>query len=260
MSGWKVAVWVAMGFLMAIHSVGLGQTEEKKSVEASLDSGWMRRDWHRCGNPALWSFQGGVMTVSSDSSAVIYWQIPTRTGGPMMVETGHKWRKQCDRASLEFWRGLKGRGGKEEELVDAGRFHHVSWEWRIEGEGGGGQGRDVAEFGISVLTRKGDDLRELTYIWSNYLPEDSMRVSKRTVIPRLLEFKNAETVVETGGAGGDEWRQETLDMRADFKRAFPKEESGRIARVYVKIPNDGTRRSLKISFRNVRFSEEPLGK
>ena len=258
MSGWKVAVWVAMGFLMAIHSVGLGQTEEKKSVEASLDSGWMRRDWHRCGNPALWSFQGGVMTVSSDSSAVIYWQIPTRAGNPLMVEAEHKWRKQCDRASLEFWRELKGRGRREEDLVDAGMFPQVSWEWRIEGEVVGGQDKDVVEFGISVLSKKGDDLRELTYIWSGSLPEDSMRVSKRTVVPRLLEFKNAETVVETGRAGGDEWRREARDMWADFKRAFPKEEPGRIARVYVKIPQDRMRRSLKISFRNVRFSETPL--
>lgn len=113
----------------------------------------------------------------------------------------------------------------------------------------------MVEFGISVLGKGGDDLYELVYTWSNSLPEDSMRVSKRTVVPRLLEFKNAETVVETGKAAGNEWREEARDMRADFKRAFPKEEPGQIARVYVKIPHDETRRSLKISFRNIRFSE-----
>jgi hypothetical protein len=254
-----VAAWVVMGFLMTVRSAGLAQEGDDDAVVVALDTGWMRRDWNRCGNPALWSFQEGIMTVSSDSSAVLYWQIPTRTGSPLAVEAEHKWRGQCDRPSLGFWRELKKRGRKEEHLVDAGRFRHVSWEWRIEGEVSGGEAEDVAEFGISVLSKRGDDLRELVYTWSDSLPENSLRVRKRTVVPRLLEFKNAETVVETGKAGGSEWRQEARDMRADFKRAFPREEPGRIARVYVKIPRDRARRSLKISLRNIRFSEKPPG-
>lgn len=253
------STWALMGLLTTVYAAGLAQVEEKGSVEVALDVGWIRRDWQRCGNQALWSFQGGIMTVSSDSSAVLYWQVPTRAGGPLLVGPEHRWLKQCDRPSLEFWRELRGRGYKEEHLLDAGAARHVSWEWRIEGDMAGAQDRNVVEFGISVLSKKGDDLRELIYIWSGSLPEDSMRVNKRTIVPRLLEFKDAETVVESGRAGGSEWRRETRDMRADFKRAFPREEPGRIARVFVKIPSDKTRRSLKISFRNIRFRGKPPG-
>ena len=257
MRRWKGLAWVLMGCLLEMISAGLAQAGGSEPIEVALDAGWIRRDWSRCRSPALWSFRDGTMTVSSDSSAVLYWQIPTRAGVPFHVTAAHKWRKQCDRPSLEFWQELRWRRRRDDLLLDAGKSRLVNWEWRIEDEVSGAAADGVVELGISVLSRGGGDLRELVYTWSVSLPEDSLRVSKRTVVPHLLEFKYAVMVVETGRAGGDGWRGEGRDMRADYRRAFPREEPGKIARVYVKIPEDPTRTSLQVSVRNIRFRDEP---
>lgn len=229
------------------------QTAGREIVEVSLAAGWLRRDWHRCRNRALWSAQGGIMTVSSDTSAVLYWQVPTRSGQPLDVGAEQEWSRKCERPSLDFWKKV---GKRDELLLQVEDFRYASWWWLIEAGDFRRENGIVVELGIDILKKGGNQLRELIYTWSHFLPEDSVRVEKKVVVPRIWEYKKSHVVVETGTEQAGEWVAEMRDIHADYKRAFPREEPGRIARVYLKLPRDVGRKFLKVSLTQIQFYTE----
>ena len=243
-------------WISAACALGLAapaDTAEDEAVQVTLDSGWMRRDWHHCQSPALWSAQSHTMTISTDTSAVLYWQIPTLAGRPLAFGPEGKWMQECGAPPLGFWKGIGKLDGENPALLRAYDYRYVTWQWMVEGvpvaQGDGA----VIQLGIAVLKKGGNDLRELVYTWSHSLPEDSVRVQRKRAVPRIWDHKKLHVVVEGGPENLGRWVAEARDIFADYKAAFPKEEPGRIVRIYVKIPRDEVTRSLKASLAEIWF-------
>ena len=242
-----ISALVALSLAVQAQSVG------DEGVSVTLDSGWMRRDWHQCRSPALWSAQGNTMTVSSDTSAVLYWQIPTHAGRPLKIDPGYRWMQECGPPPLDFWKRIDKQDRKSTSLLRVDEYRYATWQWLIEGEPSDQKDDALVELSIAVLKKGGNDLRELVYTWSHSPPEDSVRVQKKTAIPMIWNHKKFHLVVEAGEENMGRWVEEVRDIFVDYKRAFPKEEPGRIVRIYVKIPRDRLRRSLKASFAGIWF-------
>ena len=70
------------------------------------------------------------------------------------------------------------------------------------------------------------------------MPEESVLTHVTTVIPGIWKYKWYRIVAESGGANVNRWVDVTRDLYSDYKRLYPKEEPGRIVRVYLMADSD----------------------
>jgi hypothetical protein len=85
----------------------------------------------------------------------------------------------------------------------------------------------------------------LMYVWANQVPVGSVIANPRT---RRVEM----IVVESGDAAVGEWRNETRDVRDDFRRAFG-EEPGPLTAIGVLTDSDNTHSHAEAWYGDLHF-------
>lgn len=238
---------------------------EAAAVPVDMTTGWYRRDWDGCDDPSEMSLVEGAMNLRTESSAVMYWQVPMRSGRPLALNADQKWIRECDRPPRDFGKTIR-RGLQEEDFLDASELRFLSWRWRIEGTVDDSdtvddkgkirsQGDDfAAKLGVSILSRGSENLREVSYVWTRTLPEDALLFQETKVL--FFRARYYRIVAESGEAHAGDWVEESVDLHADFKRAYPDEEPGTIVRVYLMSDSDDTGSRTAASFAGLRFSRD----
>ena len=223
----------------------------QQSVAVDLASGWLRRDWSQCGNAAGVAADGDGLTIHSDSSAVIFWQIPTVEGRALELGADYKWVRQCDAPSFSFWNQLRKADLDQHRLVLIEKYPLLAWRWHTQGI------PPEAACAVSlrvVITKKDtNELRELSYdlrcSLGTALETDAIKIEKRTIIPGLFSYKTAHFSLLWVK---DRQRVER-DLKADYKRAFPKETPGRVVRLLIKAESNPVRQRIEVKLDSVYF-------
>ena len=99
-------------------------------VALDMTSGWLRRDWQGCKEPSYMTQENGSITIRTEKSAALYWQIPT-TEGPMAIDTSASWIRNCDRPPRDFGDEVQAMDRDSGVLLDASEHRHLSWKWRV---------------------------------------------------------------------------------------------------------------------------------
>ena len=231
-------------------------------VALDMTSGWLHRDWQGCKEPSYMTQENGSITIRTEKSAALYWQIPT-TEGPMAIDTSASWIRNCDRPPRDFGDEVQAMDRDSDVLLDASEHRYLSWKWRVSNtvddsetvnKAGKVQlkGDDfAAKFGVSMLKKGSSDLREIAYVWTRSIPEESVLVQEKRIL--FWKFEYHRIVAESGEARTGEWVPEVRDLYADYKRIYPGEEPGRIVRVYLMSDSDNTGGAVTGSFANLTF-------
>ncbi len=258
-----------LGFILVMSVAWTGVSpagsRAEDLVRIDLSERWFRRDWDNCKDPTEMREQNGVLTISSEVSAALFWQVPTRSGKPLDVDLDQEWVQECDRPPADFGKRVLREDRDGRKLLDISEYRTVSWRWRVNGtiddtdladSGGKIRKRNddfAAKIGISILSKEEGKLREIAYIWTRTLPEESVLTHVTTVIPGIWKYKWYRIVAESGEANVNRWVTVTRDLYSDYKRLYPKEEPGRIARVYLMADSDNTESQVTTSFADLIF-------
>lgn len=246
---------------LALLILWFGAANAQDAVSVDLNSGWMRRDWDRCRTLSRWTTQDDTATVETQSpGAVLFWQVPTLRSRPLAIDHAPSWISHCERPPLDFWKKVRKREESEKFLLSVEEYPYLNWTWQLHpnAQATGQQQRAILELGVAILKKDSDDLRELVYNWHRRAPEDSAWTAEETIIPGIWKLKKAHVVAERGWRQKAVWASEERNIYADYKRAFPREEPGRIVRVYVKVLEDAARSDLRASFSQIHFyTEQP---
>ena len=230
----------------------------QEEVWLDLDADWLRRDWSGCESRAYLVRSGKVITIVGDTSRVLFWQVPVRDTASLDLDLRQRWVRECDRPPPEFGQVLRKLDLNQGRLVQLSDYRHLSWNWMVDGTVDDRRARKpddqfTARLGVTVVKAGGGDLREIAYVWARSLPEDSVLVERTTVIPGVLQYKWHRIVAQTGEAPAGGPVHETRNIYADYKRLYPKEEPGRVVRVYLCVDSDQPDRRIRGSFSDIRF-------
>lgn len=253
--------------LILLLSIGLNPapSEAQTDITLNMADGWIRRDWQECRDPSIMSSDGNRIRIETDSSAVLYWQVPTKTG-PLSINRDQNWIQECDRPPQSFARTIA-RGQNRDHLLDVTDYRYFSWNWKVNNTIDDWQTVDkdgriqpegddfAAKIGISILKKGSDKPREISYIWTHSLPEDSVIIHEKRII--FWRFQYHRIVAESGDARVGQWVSETRDLYADYKRIYPNEEPGEIVRIYVMSDSDNTDSEVTGHFADLQFTQEP---
>lgn len=220
----------------------------QRPVVLDLSSGWLRRDWSQCGNAAGLDMGKGGLKIHSDSSAVLFWQIPTADGRALELGQGHQWVRQCEAPSLFFWRRLREDDLDENRLLFLAERPRLDWVWQIRSLP---QEAACAVYLRVVVTKKGsNELRELSFGSRCASGADSLELKEKTIVPGLVSYKTAYFTLPRATG-----RQRVVrDLEADYRRAFPKETPGRIVRLLIKAAGNPARKRVEVAVDTIRFS------
>ena len=249
-----IPVLITAGILISAKGV-----RAQDMVRLDLSADWMRRDWDRCRSGARLILKDGVATIMGDTSAVLFWQVPTRNGPLRELDMDQKWIQGCNRPPPEFGKELRSRDQDRENLLQVRDYRYVSWRWLLNGtiddtkKGRKPEEKFTARLGITILRKGGDDLREIAYVWTRTLPEGTVFVYETTVIPGVWKYRWHRIVAESRDADGAQWVEEARDLYADYKRMYPKEEPGRVVRVYLRVDSETPENRIKGSFSDIVF-------
>jgi hypothetical protein len=229
----------------------------------TLDGGgWLRRDWRRCQDPTRIQTDAEGVTFQSVSSAALLWQVPT-LDGPAPVDGRQEWVLSCDRPPRSHHGDVRRELG--DRLLDVEEYGQVTWRWWVDAplddaaiadrSGRIRPERDdfAAKLGISIVEEGKDVLREIAYVWSGRLPEETVLYQETTVIPLVWKQRYHRIVAESGAARAGRWVTESRDLRADYRRLFPGSEPGRVVRVYLMADSDQTRSRVTTRFADLAF-------
>ncbi len=242
------------------------QAQDRVAVNMGAD--WLRRDWDKCRENVTAQHQNGVFAIHSDHAAALFWQVPTKNGTALPVDRGQDWIKRCDRPPRGFEKNIRKQAQDQHDLISATEYPYISWRWRVsntiddrqtanrKGEIQKSGDDFAAKVGISVLNTKGD-LREIAYLWTRTLPEDTALTQVTTVVPWVLKFKWYRIVAESGDQNANQWVGESRNFYRDFKRFYPKEEPAEIVRVYLMSDSDNTRSKVTGAFADLTFHQKP---
>ena len=234
-------------------------------IRIDMATDWLRRDWERCEDPTTIHQTNGVVTLQSDHSAALFWQIPTLTG-PLPIDRNQSWIKKCDRLPLNFKDKLQKtvRSGQYDLIVPK-NHPYVSWRWQVDRTIDDTKTVDkknkirkkgddfAAKLGFTILNQNGT-LREIAYLWTRTIPEETILTSKTTIIPfGVLEYKWYRIVAESGEENLNTWVPETRNLYEDFKRCHPGEEPAEIVRIYLMTDSDNTDSQATGSFADLTF-------
>ena len=233
------------------------------AVPVDMASGWVRRDWDECRGRTRLVLENKIITIASDTSAALFWQIPTRSGRPMDIDMGQRWVRECDPPPSGFGEEIQKRDREGDRLLSVSDYRYVTWRWRIDrtiddretvdSEGKIQKAGDdfAAKIGISILRKGSDNLREIAYVWTRALPEESVLIQERRIL--FWNYKWHRIVAESGAENAGAWVGEIRDLYADYKRIYPDEEPGRIVRIYLMADSDNTGDRVTGSFAGIEF-------
>ncbi|MBS11529.1 MAG: hypothetical protein CME19_08000 [Gemmatimonadetes bacterium] len=238
--------------------------EPQTRIPLDMSQGWVRRDWDDCEDPSRMSSSKTRLQIETEQSAALYWQVPTK-GGPLEIDRDQGWVADCDRPPSNFARTVA-KGANLSRLLDVSEFRYFSWNWKVSNtiddsetidEKGRIQedGDDfAAKIGISIIKKGSDSPREISYVWTRNLPEETVLVHEKKIL--FWRFRYHRIVAESGDARKGQWVSEARDLCADYKRIYPDEEPGRIVRIYVMSDSDNTSSRVTGSFSDLTFSSE----
>ena len=251
-----IAAWVCLWILTG--SCGLVDAQSavaRPHIAVDLGADWLRRDWNRCANPAYWRHDQDRLVIGSDSTAVLFWHMPTARGLSFDVGSNHKWLRKCEPPSYSFWADEAKRVKKANRaLISIAAYPVLTWRWRIERGGsapGGDTGEPQIELGLTMATGGGSKVRELTYAWAPGR-EIAHEVRRKTTVPGIYSFKQARFITESRPDSVG-WTRQYRDVSADLRTALADSKPGQVLRVFVKVCADASRDSLTARLDGVRF-------
>lgn len=227
---------------------------------------WYRRDYSRCNGAGRVTVGGAGITIEVDSSALKYWQLPTLLG-PLPVNERAGWVRRCDRPPASFARDAIDRARGMNSTIHLRDYPYVSWRWRVQGtiddaETADAEGRIqsagddfAAKVGFQMLPEGSEELRELAYVWTRTIPEDTLLVQESGAL--FWQYRFYRLVVESGEEHVGTWREVTRNLAADYKRVWPDEEPGILLRVFLMTDGDNTGVSVAASYDDLVLHRSP---
>lgn len=270
--GKSIAIFITAALFMASLLVlfpRLVQAQDRVSVNMAGD--WLRRDWGNCRENVTAQHRNGAFEIHSDQAAALFWQVPTKNGMSLPVDREQNWIKRCDRPPTGFEKTIRNQARGQHDLISATEYPNISWRWRVSNTIDDSRTTDdkgeiqksgddfAAKLGISVLNAKGD-LREIAYLWTRTIPEETALTQVTTVIPWVLKFKWYRIVAQTGDQNANRWVAESRNFYNDFKRFYPKEEPAEIVRVYLMSDSDNTGSTVTGAFADLIFQKSKKSK
>ena len=232
------------------------------NITLDMSRGWIRRDWSGCEDPSRMTSNRHALTIETDSSAALYWQVPT-SSGPLSIDTEQDWIQSCDRPPRDFAQSVS-RGANRSRLLNASDHRFFTWKWNVSNTIDDGQTIDedgkiqhegddfAAKIGISILRKGTNDPREISYVWTRSLPEETVIIHEKKVL--FWRFQYHRIVAQSGDTHIGQWVAEARDLYADYKRIYPNEEPGEIVRIYVMSDSDNTTSKVTGTFADLAFS------
>ena len=271
----RAVVGLALAAAFLVVSIGSADAPGaapavRREVAIDMASGWLRRDWQKCGDPTRITFGEGAIAFESRASSALVWQVPT-PDGPFVIDPTLEWVRECDRPPVSFFRGLAAERGTE-MLADLSEVPHLVWRWRVDGaiddseiaraDGRIRRGHDdfAAKLGVLVQAQGSREAHEIAYVWARSLPLGTVLYQETTVVPLVLKVRAARLVVETGEGRGA-WVEEKHDLRADFARLVPGKQAGRVLRLHLMTDSDDTGGHVTTAYAGIRFVRpNPMGR
>jgi hypothetical protein len=238
-----------------------GHAYSQNDISLDMSGGWTRRDWFACEDVSEMSSDRHRMTIATDKSAALYWQVPTMKG-PLPIDPNLDWVLECDRPPRGFAQEIAD-GPETQTLMELSDYRYFTWKWKVTNtiddrktidDRGRIQadGDDfAAKLGITILKKDSNDPRELSYVWTRSLPEEKVIVHERRIL--FWRFQYHRIVVQSGDADVGKWVSEARDLYADYKRIYPNEEPGKIVKIYVMSDSDNTGSSVAGTFADLAF-------
>jgi len=235
-------------------------------IRIDLNTQWLRRDRDKCKEAVSGQYQNNAFNIQSNHAAALFWQIPTKDGQALEIDREQDWIEKCDRPPMGFEKDIQ--KGNVDRLISAQDYPYISWRWRVantiddkdtinkKGEIEKDGDDFAAKIGISILNDK-EELREIAYVWTRTIPEETVLTQKTTVIKWILEFKWYRIVAQSGDKEINTWVNETRSLYDDFKRFYPKEEPREIVRVYLMSDSDNTGSTSAGAFADLIFHKNP---
>ncbi len=238
--------------------------DAQETISVDMNADWIRRDWKLCREAVQTSQKNGTFAIHSNHAAALFWQVPTRAGSPLPIDRNQDWIQRCERPPRDFETTVKKMPGATDQLISIADYPYISWHWRVNatiddrglanryGEINKNSDDFAAKIGITFFNDK-EELRELAYVWTHSIPEETALSQVTTVIPWVLKFKWYRIVAETGDQKRNTWVFETRNLYQDFKRFYPDEEPREIVRIYLMSDSDNTGTEVQSAFSNVNF-------
>jgi hypothetical protein len=258
---------IKRSILLSIVMASCGSAWSQTPISLDMSQGWTRRDWFECEDASKMSSNRDKLTIATDSSAALYWQVPTK-GGPLPIDTNLDWVQDCDRPPRDFAQTVAD-GPQRQSLLDVSDYRYFSWKWNvtntiddkntIDSDGKiQPEGDDfAAKLGIAILKKGSNQLREISYVWTRNLPEESVLLHEKRIL--FWRFKYHRIVAQSGDKQVGEWVSEARDLYADYKRIYPGEEPGKIVRIYVMSDSDNTDSKVAGTFSDLTFQPQRPG-
>lgn len=267
---WRSAASVLLCALAAVLSVAPAGAEpgpERVPVDMTT---WYRRDWDDCESATRIELQGSTLRIKSEQSTGLFWQVPTVDGRSLELDPEeHTWLKDCKRPPRSFNSDIQKEG--LDAFIDISEYRYVTWRWKVDYAETGKQkvkpGDKLdkkyddfpAKFGISMLKRGSNDIREVAYVWSASLPENLMFKSETTIIPFVWKLEWRRVVAQSGLDRTGEWIWETRDLYQDYKLGYDGEEPGKILRIYLMTDSDNMEGRAATWYGDIVFHKERPG-
>jgi hypothetical protein len=227
---------------------------------------WHRRDYSRCSGYGRVQKHDNILTIAVDDSALKYWQIPTLIG-PLPINEQWGWVRRCDRPPASFAIDAREQAEADGIAIMVEDFPYVTWRWRVDGtiddaktaDKNGkirGAGDDfAAKVGIQMTSRETGELRELAYVWTRTIPENTTLVQEAGAL--FWKYKFYRIVAESGEDHVGEWRAETRNFLEDFRRIWPDEEPGVLLRVFLMTDGDNTESAVAADYADLVLHRSP---
>ena len=253
---------IKVGFFIFAIFPCVVQAQDRVAVDMGGD--WIRRDWDDCGENVTGQHRDGVFAIRSDHAAALFWQVPTKNGAALSVDRGQDWIRRCDRPPRGFGKDVREQARGQDDLISVTEYPYISWRWRVSNTiddrdtvNGKGEIRKsgddfAAKIGISVLNNRGK-LREIAYLWTRTIPEETSLTQVTSVALGIVKFKWYRIVAESGDQNVNQWVGESRNFYRDFKRFYPDEEPAEVVRVYLMSDSDNTGSKVTGAFADLVF-------
>jgi hypothetical protein len=247
--------------LLSIVLASYGSSWSQATISLDMSQDWTRRDWSECEDASIMSSDHHKLTIATERSAALYWQVPTKQG-PLGIDSSLGWVEECDRPPRNFAKTVAD-GPQRQSLLDVSDYRYFTWKWNVTNTIDDANTIDAngriqpdgddfaAKLGISILKKGSNELREVSYVWTRNLPEESVLLHEKTIL--FWRFRYHRIVAQTGDKQVGEWVSEARDLYADYKRIYPDEEPGKIVRIYVMSDSDNTESRVTGTFGDLRF-------
>ena len=267
--------FVKRGFLASIPSVfffflssSLSETPADRIeplpevIPVDMNS-WYRKDEKKCESHTWMSVEDGIVSIKSDTSMALFWQIPTVNGPVKLDRRDHPWLDDCHRPPRSLNKEIQKLSSGR--LLEVSAYRYLKWRWKVDYSTIGKHpltksGKLVtkyedfpAQIGISILKKGSDEIREIAYVWCKDLPENKMFKTETVIIPVFWKLSWRRFVVESGEKNFETWVNETRDLYADYKAGYPGEEPGRILRIYLRTDSDNTKSRTAAAYADIAF-------